>query len=130
MNPEEAQRLAALLRDRRRTAGLTAREVARRAHVDVGTVTRIELAQIANPRPDSLRAIGDVLGIPAADLFAATDWLPPTELPTFRPYMRTKYRELPEEAVAEIEAVFERLARDYGGHGPLGGEDERDEERT
>ena len=126
MNPKEARRLAELLRDKRLDAGLAAREVARRAGVDVGTVVRIEQGQIASPRLDNLRAIGEVLGIPAADLFAATDWLPREELPTFRPYLRAKYRELPNQAVAEIEAVFDRLARDYGSRGPVGGEDEHD----
>ena len=126
MNSEQAARLAELLRRKRQDAGLTAREVARRAGVDVGTVTRIELAQIPRPRPDSLRAIGEVLSIPAADLFAATDWLPREELPSFRPYLRTKYRELPPEAVAEIEGLFDRLARDHGSDGPVGDEDERD----
>lgn len=126
MNPEHSRHLAALLRDKRTAAGLSASEVARRAGVDTGTVTRIELGQIASPKPDSLRAIGAVLGIPVADLFAATDWLPREELPSLRPYLRTKYRELPPEAVAEIEAVFDRLARDYGRHGPRPGEDEHD----
>lgn len=126
MNSDEAQRLADLLRNARQAAGLTARAVARLAGVDVGTVTRIELGQIASPRPDSLRAIGEVLGIPTADLFAATDWLPREELPSFRPYLRTKYRELPPEAVAEIEALFDRLARDHGSDGPIGDEDEHE----
>jgi transcriptional regulator with XRE-family HTH domain len=126
MTPEEAQRLADLLRTKREAAGLSASEVARRAGVNVGTVTRIELGQIPSPRPDSLRAIGDVLDIPAADLFAATDWLHPAELPTFRPYLRTKYRDLPPEAIDEIAAVFDRLARDFGQRGPADGEDEHD----
>jgi len=124
MTPDEATQLANLLRAKRQAAGLSATEVARRAGVNVGTVTRIELGQIPSPRPDSLRAIGDVLGIPAADLFAITDWLPRKELPSFRPYMRAKYRELPPEAVQELEEVFERIARDYGATGPTNGEDE------
>jgi hypothetical protein len=66
-----------------------------------------------------------VLGIPAADLFATTDWLPRKELPTFRPYMRAKYKELPDEAVTEMEAYLSQLANKYGLRGPVGGEDER-----
>lgn len=126
MTPEKAQQLADLLRTHRIAAGLSAHEVARQAGVNVATVTRLELAQIPSPRAENLRAIGEVLHIPAADLFAVAAWLPKGELPTFRPYLRSKYRELPEEAVAEIEAVFERLARDYGSRGPVDGEDEHD----
>jgi transcriptional regulator with XRE-family HTH domain len=124
MRPDEAQKLADLLRMKRETLGLSAHEVARRAGVNVGTVTRIELAQIPSPRPESLTAIGDVLGIPAADLFAVADWLPRKELPTFRPYLRAKYRELPDEAIAEIEGFLTQLARKHGVGGPADGEDE------
>jgi transcriptional regulator with XRE-family HTH domain len=126
MTPEEAQQLAELLRSHRVAQGLTAREVARRAGVDVGTVTRLEQGQILSPRAESLRAIGEVLNIPAADLFAVAAWLPQGELPSFRPYLRSKYRELSPEAMAEIEAVFERLARDYGARGLVDREDEHD----
>jgi transcriptional regulator with XRE-family HTH domain len=125
MTPQEAEALAKLLRTKRQQLGLSASEVARRAGVTAGTVTRIEAAQIPMPRPDSLRAIGQVLGIPAADLFAITDWLPRKELPTFQPYMRAKYRELPDEAIARMEAYFALLADKYGLQGPIEGEDER-----
>jgi transcriptional regulator with XRE-family HTH domain len=125
MTPEEAERLADMLRTKRQKRGLSAHEVARRAGVNVGTVTRIEAAQILSPRPDSLTAIGEVLGIAATDLFAITDWLPRKELPTFRPYMRAKYKELPDEAVSDIEAYFAKLANKYGLQGPDEGEDER-----
>lgn len=125
MTPDEAQRLAELLRRKREALGLSASEVARRSGVNKGTVTRIELAQIPSPRPESLTAIGDVLDISASDLFAIADWLPKRELPTFTPYMRAKYKDLPDEAVAEMEAYFGRLARKHGVQGPVDGEDER-----
>ena len=90
MTPEETDQLARLIRERREEIHLSASEVARRAGVTPGTVTRIELGQIASPRPENLTAIGTVLGIPAADLFALTDWLPKGQLPTFgrRTYAR------------------------------------------
>lgn len=124
MSPAEAKRLADLLHARRQTCGLSAREVARRAGVDVGTVTRLEQGLIPNPRVERLRAIAEVLEIPAADLFAVADWLPKDELPSFRPYLRAKYRDLPPKAVKEIEDVFERLARDHRLRGPQDHEDE------
>ena len=125
MTPKEAKRLAYLLRTARQKRGLSASEVARRAGVTAGTITRMEAAQILGPRPESLKAIGQVLGIPVADLFATTDWLPGGELPTFTPYMRTKYKQLPDEAVAEMEAYLAALANKYGVEGPHEGEDER-----
>lgn len=124
MSPFEARQLAKLLRASRKKLALSASEVARRSGVDTATVTRLEQAQVPSPKPETLRAIARALAIPTADLFAVADWLPKDELPSFRPYLRTKYRELPPAAVKEIEDVFERLARDYGSHGPVDHEDE------
>ena len=124
MTPSQRDELAALLISRRQAQGLSARAVARAADVDVHTVISLEQGRIEQPKAATLRAIGQVLGIPAAELYAVVGWLPPTELPAFRPYLRSKYQELPESAVTEIEAVFDRLARDYGLQGPQDGEDE------
>lgn len=124
MNPRQARALATLLRTHREQLGLTAREVARRSGVDVGTVTRMERQQIPYPRPDSLVAIGDTLGIPAADLFAVADWLPKHQLPAFQPYLRAKY-DLSDEAAEQVEAFLDRLRDKHGADGPNDGEDER-----
>lgn len=129
MTPEQAQQLSTMLRSKREEIGLSVAEVARRAHVNVATAWRIEEAKIPSPRAENLQAIGDVLGIPASDLFATIGWMPPAELPTIRPYLRSKYHDLPPDAVAEIEAQFDAIAKKHGisfdpDHGPQNGEDE------
>ncbi len=126
MKQDETQTLARLLRQARIGAGLTAREVARRAGLNVTDVTRIESGQRTRPTPETIRAIGKVLGISAADLFAAADWLPKDELPTLQPYLRAKYRDLPDEAVAEVERLINNYTERYGS-GPRGGEDEQEQ---
>jgi transcriptional regulator with XRE-family HTH domain len=113
-----------MLGSRRRSLGLSAREVARRADIDVGVVIRLERAENPRPRLENLRAIGEVLGIPTADLYTAADALPAGQLPSLRPYMRTKYRQLPDDALAEVESFIEELSRKYGGRGPIDHEDE------
>ncbi len=117
--------LAELLVSRRTAKSLSIRGVASAAGVDVTTVFNLEQGRVEQPKAAKLQAIGGVLGIPAADLYAVVGWLPPAELPAFRPYLRSKYRDLPPEAVKEIESVFDRVARDYGLQGPQDGEDER-----
>ena len=124
MTPSQRDKLAALLTSRRKKRGLSIRGTASAAGVDAATVLSLEQGRIAQPKADTLRAIGGVLGIPATDLWVAVGWLPEAELPAFRPYLRSKYQELPDEAVSEIEAVFDRIARDYGLQGPKDGEDE------
>lgn len=126
MNPTDLARLGRSLKQKREQLGLSAAEVARRAGVNTSTVTRIESAQFASPQPDSLKAIATVLGLPVSDLFTTADWLPKDELPTFTPYLRSKYRDLPPEAMTELEASFARIAKRYGydATGPSPGEDE------
>jgi transcriptional regulator with XRE-family HTH domain len=124
MTPEEAQRLAQRLRKDREQHGLSAHEVARRAGVNVGTVTRIELGQIASPRPENLLAIAAVLDIPASDIFALANWVQPDDLPSFSPYMRAKYSSLPESAFREMQTFFDSMAVKYGAKGPALREDE------
>jgi transcriptional regulator with XRE-family HTH domain len=129
MHLRQTVQLINLLAKKRAASGMSLGEVARRAGVDIGTVSRIESGRIANPRPETLQAIGEVLGIAASDLYATAGWVPPTELPSIRPYLRTKYRQLPSDAVQEIEAQFDEIARRHGisfdpNDGPLNGEDE------
>ena len=63
------------------------------------------------------------LGVPAGDLFAAADYLHTSDLPSLRPYMRAKYRDLPEEAVDELERYVTELTRRHTS-GPRDREDE------
>lgn len=127
MQISDIHSLGRLIRERRLAAGLDAQDVARLAGVTTSTVTRIEKAEIARPSADTLRAIGGVLGIPSSDLFIAAEWIPKEELPTFAPYLRSKYRHLPAQARREIEASVERITKKYGydEHGPRPGEDEQ-----
>lgn len=127
MTPNEAKRLAYTLKRQRQALGLSASEVARRAGVTAGTITRLELASIQRPQAETLKSIAEVLDIPVSDLFTTADWLPKHQLPTFSPYLRTKYRDLPPEALTELEQSFGRIAKRYGydGDGPAPGEDEK-----
>nr|CRL76757.1 transcriptional regulator [Mycolicibacterium malmesburyense] len=114
MTPEQTVQLINLLSTKRAEASLSVAEVGRRADVDGGTVWRIEQGLIPTPKAESLKAIGRVLGIPAIDLFAIVGWIPSGELPSIGPYLRAKYHQLPEDALREIEAHFEAVARKYG----------------
>lgn len=125
MTPTQRDKLAELLRSRREAQGRSLRGTAAAAGVDAATVLSLEQGRIVYPKVEKLRAIATALGIPATELYETVGWLPAAELPAFRPYLRAKYRDLPDEAVTENEAVFQRLARDYGLQGPQDGEDER-----
>ncbi|GCB57224.1 helix-turn-helix transcriptional regulator [Rhodococcus erythropolis] len=128
MTPEQLYQLTKTLREKRESLGWSANEVGRRLGISAATYWRIETGQITSPKPETLQAIGDVLGIPVGDLFASAGWMPEQELPSLRPYLRTKYHLSP-EAMREIEAHFDEVGRKHGisfspESGPRAGEDE------
>ena len=126
MQTSESATLARIIRNHRIALGISAGELARRAGVTTGTITRLELGQISSPRAESLRSIAEALGVPASDLFVTAEWLPKNELPTFSPYLRSKYKDLPSAAKQELERSFAQVAKKYGYDpaGPAPGEDE------
>lgn len=126
MNQEQSQKLARMLRSRREELGLSASQLARQASVAVGTVTRIELAQIPAPKVESLRSIADALDIPITDLLATAALLRGDELPTMPVYLKLKYRDMSPKTVAEINRYVESIMsrHKHAAAGPTGGEDE------
>ncbi len=130
MNDEQARELGDRLRERREQLDLSIRQVAERSEINHSTLVRLEQGLIEAPAPDKLSRIAAVLGLSLADVFALADYSVPNELPTFRPYLRTKYRGLPAPAVEELERSFQRIAKKHGLEvkGPAPGEDELPEQ--
>ncbi|GAB3275735.1 hypothetical protein GCM10027449_14790 [Sinomonas notoginsengisoli] len=127
MQEYDAQGLAKAIRNQREKLGLSASEVARQAGVAKGTVTRLELGQIGSPRMDNLRAIADVLKVSLTELLADSSLLRESDLPALAPYLRTKFKDMPEGALKEIDDHFREVAKRHGIHlnnGPAPGEDE------
>jgi len=124
LNPQQAKELGRRLSARREELGLTVRDVERLAGVDDATVVRLEKGAVADPKPATVRAICEALDLVVADVYPVADY--PGSLPTFRPYLRTKYRGLPTEAVEQLDRIFRRLAVRHGldPAGPAPGEDE------
>lgn len=118
-----------IIRQRRQALGWTQPELARRSRIDTAVVHRIESGAIARPVPNKLARLADALGLPAADLYALAGYAAPLELPSFRPYLRAKYGQLPPKAIEQLEAYFDKVAGPYGtpGNGPADGEDEQTE---
>lgn len=126
MDDEQAKNLGKVLRDRREALGLSLRQVGKQAELPDVTVLRFEQGAFAAPAPDKLARVAEVLGLTLADVYALADYAVPSDLPSFTPYLRTKYRDLPAEDIDKIEAYASRLARKHGIslQGPAPGEDE------
>lgn len=129
LNMKQQQMLAQTLIERRHELGLSVREVGRRAGLDNGTIHRLEHGTNPNPSMDSLSAIAVALELPASDLLAITGSLPKNELPTFAPYLRTKYPNMTDEALADMQSYFAFVSQKHNisTTGPLDDEDEQGE---
>lgn len=132
MDQEQARELGRTLRERREALGLSVRELAERTGTSHATIVRLEQGAFDSPAPDKLSRIADALGLNLADVFALAEYVSPRGLPTFAPYLRTKYRELPAPAVEELERSFRRVAKRHGydPDGPATGEDEKPEPKS
>ena len=121
-----------MLRQRRIERGLSFRVLGAMADVDPGTIVRLEQGEFASPAPDKLARIADALDLPLEDVYAIAEYAAPKQLPTLKPYLRTKYPALNDESADQIEAYAQRLARKQGVSlsGPAPGEDEADEPAT
>ena len=109
MNQGQSKALGDLLREKRKLLGYTTYQLADAAGVRNSTVVRFEQGKFQAPRPDKLAKFARLLDIPLADVYARAGYIVPEELPTFEPYLKTKYQDLPTTAIAELKKLFEEL---------------------
>lgn len=101
------------------------RQLASETGKNVATISVLEAGTNLSPLPETLKDIARVLNIQMADLFVIADWMPADELPTLKPYLRAKYRDLDEAAIAELDRYAELLKQRHGDAGPNNREDEQ-----
>lgn len=114
MKRNPAQTLGQLLRDKRQELGYSTYDLAEAAGVDESTVVRFEQGRFTAPRPDKLSRFAQALGLSLADVYAKAGYTIPDELPSFEPYLHTKYPQLPKRAVGELARHFKQLMRQHG----------------
>lgn len=124
---EVRQRFAAFIRRRRLELGISTLELERRTGIHQSRLSRWERAIDMPARPERLTALARGLEVPATDLYSLAGMDLSSELPSMRPYLRSKYgSQLPAEAIAEIESFSRQVAGRYGASiGPAPGEDEQ-----
>lgn len=115
MNPvPRGTQLGKAIRAARMDRGLSIRKLAEAAGVTHSYVAKLEAGRFQSISPDHLSALARVLDVPPADLYALGGYKLPEALPTFAPYLRTRYREeLPEQAIDQLNEYFELLRAKY-----------------
>lgn len=111
--------LGELVAQYRKAQGRSARDVARRAGIDIHTMTKLEQGFYANPSPNTLRGVSTALDIPLLDLFHAAGYVTPYDLldlvthPAVEPVLVE--REAIEARSRYIEQLIEKHGLDYTG---------------
>lgn len=111
----------------RQRLGISASELARRTGLNTATITRTELGEITQAKIETVHVLAQSLGIPLTELLTESKIIDGQDFPAMTPYLRTKYKDLPPEAIREIEAHFETIATKHGitgFDGPAPGDDE------
>lgn len=120
--------LEEILRDAREAKGLSLRDVAERTGISRSHLGYLETGQRERPDPRVLRLLADLYGLALSDLYLAAGYDLPDKLPTFTPYLRSRYHDLPKAAQHELQDSFRRITAKYGYDadvsGPADGEDE------
>jgi transcriptional regulator with XRE-family HTH domain len=102
---------------KRRAAGLTQRELARRVSISksyVSALERCEKHQPVRPKLEKVDAMAEALGVPVGEARLAAGYAPP-ELNTNAMDQRllNHFRELPESAKHDVAVMIEGLYRKY-----------------
>jgi transcriptional regulator with XRE-family HTH domain len=97
----------------RKAAELNVPEAAEAAGVDASFWRKLEHGLYESPSPKMLAPIARVIEAPLADLYGLAGYETTTELPSFAPYLRSKYKLTP-KALAELERYFDHLRNHYG----------------
>jgi len=116
--------LGSMLKTARLDAHLSVRVLASRVGVGPTQIVRLEQGTTAKPDVEVLTRLATALRLPLASVLDAAGIPLHRYLPDLGSYLRERYPDLPDEALAEMERSFEQISRDHHGGGPARREDE------
>jgi HTH-type transcriptional regulator, competence development regulator len=122
---DEANRLGEYIRDQRQRAGMTLRDLATLAEVDLANLHRIETGKVKEPSPRSLQRLSRHLDCDYEDLAAMAGYSLPEGLPELQVYLRTKYDDLSSEEIRNVEQYVRFLHQQHDDQGVGGGDSSR-----
>lgn len=115
MSPEHRQ-FAAFITEHRTPRGLSMARLADQLGVTKSNVHYWESGE-GLPKAQILEPLAQALGVSYEDLFALAGYSRPEGLPAPAPYLRAKFPDLSDEAIAEAERFFKRFERRHGTEG-------------
>jgi transcriptional regulator with XRE-family HTH domain len=111
MTKAQQTELGSYITKTREAKGLTLRALAETAKVGIGSLSEIENGRRL-ARTETLRRIAEALGIDWEDLYALAGYGRPETLPSFMPYLRSKYGDqLSAKDLRHLERYFKDITK-------------------
>lgn len=105
--------LGNFIRERRERLGIGLNELARRSRLSQATLSKLENGKIEIPQPHRLQALARELDVDYEDLAALAGYLPMTNLPGLRVYLRKQYDDLTPEEIKQVDTYVEFLRQQH-----------------
>ena len=103
MDRDKAILVGDYLKQQRKRAGLSARQLGHLAGTNGTTISRIEAGEFRSPRAETLVAVATSLNISVTDLFTRAGYITTTDLPHLGTYLKAMFDDVPHDLIAEIE---------------------------
>lgn len=116
---KELQTLGALLRDLRRSAGLSVRTLSEMTGLSLGQLSNLENDRIKTVNPAHLAVLADPLGVSIYTLYKAAGYRSPESLADLEPELIARLSELPAAALERLSDFVDRLVREHNLAGDL-----------
>src|SRR5487761_1547175 len=102
------------IREAREAKSWSLRQLAATVGMAHSFISNLEDGRFRTVSPDNLTALARALDIPPEDLMTLSGYRVPEALPTFGPYLRSRYGEdLPEAEIAHLAEYFDLLRAKY-----------------
>jgi transcriptional regulator with XRE-family HTH domain len=100
---------ADLLQSRREAADMTLTAMASELEISRSQLMRLESGENKRPSPALLGRMIKRLDVKPEDLYALTGCIPPTDLPSFIPYLRAIHPDWPDDAITVLDDFHDFL---------------------
>lgn len=101
--------LSTLLIDLRNTTGMSTWALAQRSGIDRSNIRRIESGVVVNVTPATMQKLADALDVEVERFYEAHWQTTGQPLPSLPTYFRTKYHDLDDDQIAQIEHFVDHL---------------------
>lgn len=124
MEFQQSETFGNYIQDARIASGLSRGQAAAAIGISKSLLRFWETDHVSSPDLAKLQKLAILLNLDPIKTSQLAGYDPTETLPPMRPYLRSKYPDLPETALKEIADITKKYGIDPNGRGPAPGEDE------